>query len=1051
MRALQKFCVNRPVTTAMFYLGLILMGSLALRELEVNLLPELELPRLTVVTLFNNAAPEEVESLITRPLSESVGTVGRLKRITSESLEGISFLTLQFNWGTRVDFAVMEVREKLDLVRGILPEDATRSLVTRFDPGDDPFMQLVFFAKDFTRPKDLRHFLESEVKVYLDRVDGVAQVEFAGGYKKEIQVDVDQAALTAYGLSFPQIENSMAASNVNAPAGSIQVGDKDVLIRTLGEYRDVQDIGRTVIGKNPAGVPVQLARIASIRNGYEERTGLSRYNGRECVVVSLRKESGKNTVQVAEDARKAIKELEERFSRELNMEIVYDESRFVRASIRNIAMALAVGSLLAFFILILILRNLRSPTILITVLPISILTTCLLMYTRGISLNMMSLGGMALGIGMLFDSGNVVLSAIERQARQGLTGPAAALKGAGEVTGSITAAVLTTVTVFLPIVFLESVVGIVFAEMALTITFSLLVSLTVSLTLIPMLSSLRWPDWFYSDLTRYRLVQRAALFEARIEKVYESRLRAVLLSPRRLFILLFLLLAGAMALFPLVEREFIPEVDTGEFSIDVENVRGASLESTAEIVGEIETRLLEHPDIEHVIASIGFDRDQILGQQGGRAGRHFAELRVVLADNRSESARDVASALRESIHLREDIGVQFHLSGDVLTEIFSPDAKAISLELTGSDLQVLRDVGEDLRNRLSDIPGLVDIETSLQSKGREYHAAFDDARMARANLSRRYLANYLRTAIDGSVATRLRVGDEEIDIRLRLRQSDRASLRAIETLRVASENGGEFLPLSQLMKVKSEAGYTSILRFGPVRVNRIMADLQGASRNEVFTEISDLIESLKLPEGYRVAFSGEYENVQESFRELGFAFLLATVLIYMILAAQFESLRIPAIMLLAIPLIVIGVIPALLVSGNSLNVSAFTGLILLIGIVVDSAALFYEYVHLFIEEGRSLNEAVVEAGKVVLRPILMNNSTTLLGLLPVALKLGEGTEFQAPMAIAVISGLIASVFLSLFLIPVVFARLLARKYPVTVTATVVSDLTDVPERGTKRA
>jgi HAE1 family hydrophobic/amphiphilic exporter-1 len=1051
MRVLQKFCVSRPVTTAMFYLGLVLMGVLALRELEVNLLPELELPRLTVVTLFNNAAPEEVESLITRPLSESVGTVSRLKRITSESLEGVSFLTLQFNWGTRVDFAVMEVREKLDLVRGLLPEDATRSLVTRFDPGDDPFMQVVFFAKDLARPKDLRHFLENEIKVYLDRVDGVAQVEFAGGYKKEVQVDIDQTALSAYGLSFPQIENSIAASNVNAPAGSIQVGDKDVLIRTLGEYADVRDIGRTVIGKNQAGVPVQLARVAEIRNGYEERTGLSRYNGRECVVVSLRKESGKNTVQVAEDSRAAILALEERFARELDMEIVYDESRFVRASIQNIALALAIGSLLAFSILILILRNLRSPTILITVLPISVLTTCLLMYTRGISLNMMSLGGMALGIGMLFDSGNVVLSAIERQTRQGLAGAEAALKGAGEVTGSITAAVLTTVTVFLPIVFLESVVGIVFAEMALTITFSLLVSLMVSLTLIPMLSSLRWPDWFYTDLSRYRIVRRAAVFEERLESAYEGRLRSALARPRRLFLTLILLLVGAVALIPFVEREFIPEVDTGEFSLEVENVRGASLASTAEIVGELESRLLEHPDIEHVIASIGFDRDQILGQQGGRAGRHFAELRVVLADDRGESAREVAADLREKIQLRDDIGVQFHLSGDVLTEIFTPDAKAISLELTGGDLEVLRDLGGDLRDRLAKIPGIVDIETSLQSQGREFHAKFDDARMARANLSRRYLANYLRTAIDGSVATRLRVGDEEIDIRVRLRPEDRASLRTIETLRVASERGDEFLPLSQLMRVESESGYTSILRFGPVRVNRVTADLQDANRNQVFDELAGVVESLKLPEGYRVAFSGEYESVQESFRELGFAFLLATVLIYMILAAQFESLRIPGIMLLAIPLIVIGVIPALLLTGNSLNVSAFTGLILLIGIVVDAAALFYEYVHVFIEEGRSLEDAIVEAGKVVLRPILMNNSTTLLGLLPVALKLGEGTEFQAPMAVAVISGLIASVFLSLFLIPVVFARVLAGKHPAT--SAVLAEPVDLdqpfesPERG----
>lgn len=526
MRSLQRLAIGRPVATAMFYLGVVLLGVLALSDLEVNLLPNLELPRITVVTAYENAAPEEIENLVTKPLAEAASSVGGLDKVTSESLEGVSFVTLQFSWGTNVDFAVMEVREKLDLVRGVLPEDAGRSIISRFDPSADPFMEVVFFAKSLPNDKDLRHFLENEVKVYLDRVDGVAQVEFSGGYKKEIQVEVDAPLMNAYGLSLNEVGASMAASNLNSPAGSITVGDKDVLIRTLGEYRGIDDIRETVIGKNEQGVPVRLSDLATVRDGYEERTGLALYNGRECVVVSLRKEAGKNTVQVATDARKEIEAVRQIFRDEVDLAVVYDESRFVRQSIWNIAQALIMGGLLAFCILVLILRNLRSPVILLSVLPISVLATFLLMYTQGISLNLMSLGGLALGIGMLFDSGNVVLSSIERYSREGLSTKEAALRGAGDVSGSISAAVFTTVTVFLPIVFLQSVVGVVFAEMALTITYSLLVSLAVSLTLIPMLSSLRWPSVFQRDLSYLPLVGAAARFEDRLNAGTSAASRA---------------------------------------------------------------------------------------------------------------------------------------------------------------------------------------------------------------------------------------------------------------------------------------------------------------------------------------------------------------------------------------------------------------------------------------------------------------------------------------------------------------------------------------------
>ena len=1004
----------------MCYLGIVLLGLLALRDLEVNLLPEMELPRLTIATVYPASAPGEIENLITRPITESVGTVGGLKRIDSESLEGVSFVTLQFDWDTKIDFAVMAVREKLDLIRGVLPEDAGRSVISRFDPSQSPFIEIVVFARKMSEPRDLRHYLEKNVKIYLDRVDGVAQVEFAGGYHKEVQIEVDARALASYGKSFPEVGRAITSANLSAPAGSITVGTTDVLIRTLGEFQSVTDVAETVIGSSDAGTPIRLSQVAEVRDGYRERTGLARYNGREAVVLSLRKESGKNTVRVAAAVREAVDEIRERFGEDFDIHIVYDESRFVQNAIDNITIELVSGGLLAFAALVLILRNLQSPFVVLTVLPVSVLATFFLMYLFDVSINMMSLGGLSLGVGMLFDGANVALSAIERHRANGLQRSDAALVGAHEVVGSISAAVLTTVMVFLPVVFLKSVVGVVFAEMALTITCSLFVSLLVALTLVPMLASLEWPAAFQEDLIRLPLFAGFARWQENVENKYVDRLAQALDRPRRLFIPIAGLFFIALAFAPFVQREFVPRVDTGEFMIEVENVSGSSLESTSDLAAQLESVILEHPDVDHVISSAGFDEDQLLARRGGDVGEHRARMRVVLSEDRDESARELAATLREQTKLRDDIKVNYVVSGDVLSEILTPESRAITLELSGDDLAVLTELGEMIRGDVAAMPGVVDARASLRKQARELHVIFDDLRMASVAMSRDYLSRYLRTAIDGDVLTRLHVQDEEIDIRLRLREADRRTLAAIDGLWIKSESGDEQTPLDQLVSVHERNGHTSILRTGATRVNLITADIQGGNRNRIFADLDRYIAGLKLPEGYRIAQGGEREHLSSALRELLFAFGLAAILVYMILAGQVESTLYPWPMLLTIPLMAIGIVPALLLTGHSLNVSSFTGIILLIGIVVDNAALFFEYVEVLRASGAELRAAIVESGRIVLRPLFLNNSTTLLGLVPAAIAIGAGTEFQAALAVTVIAGLLTSVILSLFVIPVTF-------------------------------
>ncbi|MBL8021334.1 MAG: efflux RND transporter permease subunit [Leptospirales bacterium] len=1019
MRALQRFCINRPVTTGMFYLGVILMGLISFKDLKVNLIPDIEYPRVTIVTLYSNSAPEEIENLITKPISEAVGTVGSIQKIQSESLEGISLVTLQFSWGTNIDFAVMEVREKLDLIRGTLPQDAGRSVVTRFDPNQSAFMEVVFFSKELGNSQDLRHYLRNEVKVFLERADGVAMVQFSGGHRKEVQVDVDAQALSAHRLTLPELREAIASANLNFPAGHITVGSRDVLIRSLGEYNSVEDIKRTIVGRNQQGTPIALSSVAEVHPGYAERTGMARYNGRECVIVSLYKEAGKNTIDVSKNVRKEMDLIRKQFGREVEGDIVYDESNFISNAVQNLIQAILAGAVLAFIALFIILRNIRNPMILLTILPTSVIATFIPMYFYNVSLNMMSLGGLELGIGMLLESGNVVMMSIERYAATGMPAREAALKGANEVAGSVTSAVLTLVVVFLPIVFLKSVVGVVFAEMALTITVATLVSLIVALTLIPTLSSLDLPWLSRVNLDRYAFVRKIGEWERRLDSAYERRLQYFLNNPRSLFVPVGALFVIACCLFPFIQRSFIPRVDTGEFVINLRANKGTSLAAMSEVVDVVEKQIIGNKEIQHVLSRVGYDEEEVLTTRSSDVGTHLAQIRVIMQNSRSVTARQLAAELERKIKVRDDVDVYLVAKSDVMSGILSPGSRAISLDLAGDDLGTLQDLGRKIKEDLSKVPGVTGMVTSMEDQAREFHVTFDEGHTSGTNLSHSYLADYLKTAIRGSVVTELHLADEEIDIRLRFREEDRKTIdRVLEIPLRTGETGSVYL--SQLADLKPGKGYTSILRSGPSRINRITAEISGKDSTTVYNEIDNYLEKTRLPEGYHITHGGEQENISKSFRELLLAFGLSIVLIYMLLASHFESLVQPFIMLGTIPMIVIGVFPALLITGKSLNDSSFTGIILLVGIVVDNAALLYEYMELLKEEGFELRENIVNASRLVLRPIIMNNGLTILGMIPVALEIGKGSEFQSPLAITVISGLFASAVVSLFVIPVLF-------------------------------
>ncbi|PNV74325.1 efflux RND transporter permease subunit [Leptospira inadai] len=1026
MKPIIRFCISRRITVAMIWIAFSLFGGIALTKIKLNLMPEFRFPKITILVSYPNASPEEVETLITKPLTDSVGTIGGLEKINSESLEGAALITLQFESNITIDYAIIEVRERIDLIRDFLPQDASRPVVTRFDPSSSAFQEIVFFPSKDMEKKELLSFIQDNVKVHLEKIEGLASVQLSGGFTKEISVEIDPDRMNSFGISILDVRRAIQSTNINFPAGSLPFGKKDLLIRATGEYESPTEIGETFAGGSGQGGPVKIGSFANIHTGYKERTGIARYNGNECVVAYLYKESGKNSVEISEKVKEEIKEINERFGKDLKAEIVYDESKFIKDAISGVSSSLISGAILAFLVLVFLLRNVKSPLILLTVIPVSLLTTFLFFYLFHISLNMMSLGGLALGIGMLFDTSNVVFSSIERNLSRGKEIDEAAEIGTLEVTGSVISATLTTVIVFLPIIFLKSIVGIVFAEMALAITISLLVSLLASLTIIPMLTSVLYKITLESDfLNRFIFVRSEKIYLFTL-KSYERNLNYYLDHPLKLLLIVGVLFLISIQFLPLVTREFVPSVDTGEFSIHVETQKGSNLEATSEIVNSIETKLLNSESVKSVISRIGYEEDSLAGKNNREASSNRATLRVLLKENTKISTPDFMNQFRPKLNLGEDTKLIFENSGDILSSILSTEESKLKIEILGEDLKTLHDIGEGLSKKISNIPGIKDVRESITEKQVEYSIKFDPIKSSHVNITNEYLSNYLKLANHGSLVTKIRVKNKNVNVRLSVKKSDLDSLEKVLRMGLKTPSG-ELILVSEISKIEEIIAPTSILRSGNSIVNLVKADISQNLTNSGIEKVGEIIQAFPVPPGYKIQFSGEKENIEKSFKELTFAFILATLLIYMLLASQFESLVYSLVMICTIPLMFIGTFPALFLFGKSLNVSSFMGIVLLLGVVVDNAALYFEYVHLLSKEEIPLKKVIVDSGKIVLRPILMNNSTTILGLLPIMLELSKGTEFQSPMAIVVVVGLFASFFFSLYLIPILFFQLLKNK------------------------
>ena len=1007
MTGFVSLAVRRRVAVLMAALAVAAFGVVGYQRLSLDLLPDISYPSLTVQTEFPDTAPAEVENLITRPVEEVVGVLKGLRSIHSVSRPGISEVTLEFDWGSDMDMLSLDVRETLD--RLILPEEAEDPVVLRFDPSLDPMMRIALGGTD--NLTESRRLADRKLKQAFETILGVASARIKGGLEEEIHVEVDQERLAALGIPLDQVRMVVGISNVNLPGGSLRGKESQFLIRTVNEFQSVEEIAGLILRQQGNSI-LRVGDVAEVRWGAREREEITRVGGVESVEISVYKEGDANIVTTARSVRERLPEMEALLPEGYKMTLLFDQSRFIEQAVSEVRSAALVGGLLAIIVLFAFLRDFRSTLIIATAIPLSILATFIAMYRLDISLNIMSLGGLTLGIGMLVDNAIVVLESISRKRDEGLGLAKAAVQGTAEVGGAVAASTFTTVAVFLPIVFVEGIAGQLFGDMALTVTFSLLASLLVAVTLIPMLSALGRGGNGKGGTGR-RKVDDGVMSLGFFSRAYDKLLRGAL----RLRWLTILFAAAIFVLavngVRMLDTELIPAISEGEFFFEATMPEGTPVSATDRVIRRMEETVADEPGVAAYYSTAG-SRLVSGGMTLNTRAEHFGQLNVVLADRRDEAAEEaLVQRMRQSFAVIPEL-----LAKHGKPTYFSLKTP-VEMILFSDDLQLLEAYGARLEAALEGVPGLVDVRSSLEEGNPELQIVFDRERLAALGLDMRTMSETLRDRVQGVVPTRFREEDRQIDIRVRNSEEDRQSLNDVRNLVLPGPDGRP-IRLLTVAEVVEDRGPAEIHRVQQQRAAIISGNSRGRGLGAVVDDIRAIIDEVAPPVGVAVELGGQSEEMQVSFTSLRFALILAVFLVYLVMAATFESLIHPFVVLFTIPLALVGAVIGLLVTGTGISVIVLIGVVMLVGIVVNNAIVLIDKVNRLRREGLERREALITACHVRLRPILMTTLTTVLGLTPMALSLGEGAELRAPLAITVSFGLIFATFLTLVVIPAVY-------------------------------
>ncbi len=1014
--SLARFSVTRPILIAMTTLAVLILGAVALVRIPIDLMPDVTSPTLSISTSYLNASPAEIEELVTRPIEQAVSAVPGVEEVSSSSSEGNSSVRVTFAWGSDLDAASNDIRDRLDRIAGHLPDEADRPTLRKFDLSSFPI--LILGASGGLDPIQLRKVIDDQVKYRLERIPGVAALDVRGGRSREIHVLLNPDKIKALGIPLNQVQSRLREANITLPAGNLESGNIEMTIRTSGGFTSIEELRDTTVALRD-GAPVKLGELADVEDSWQKVTRIVRVNGSPGLRLAINKQSDKNTVEVAALVLKEVERINADIP-QITLVTLVDTSDYIRRSITNVGQSALFGGLYAILVLLLFLRNLRSTAIIATAIPISIFATFMLIYFGGFTLNLMSLGGLALGVGMLVDNAIVVLENIVRlhEADPRLGTKEAAVRGAEEVTPAIVSSTLTTLVVFLPLIFVRGMSGLMFRQLAYVVSFALLCSMAVALTLLPMLAArfLAPAGAPPPAETRWRRLVRQ--WGERLDALgafYQGHLKQAL--DRRMIVAIgtLLLLAASLALIPLVGTELMPASDESEVRVTLEMEPGIRLPLLDRAARLIEERIDRYvPEKRNLITGLG----------GSGASASMGDFQIMLAPvrERTRSSDDIAADLR--LHLQDIPGATIRTragSGLFILRLVSGSADRVQVEVRGFDLDSANALARQVKAAIETVKGVTDARASREAGRPERIITVDRAKAETLKVSVSQVAAALQTVLGGTIAGTYRESGKEINILVKLKEAETRSLEEILDLSLANADG-EPVVLRNIVREEPRTGPIVIDRKDQERVVYVSANIRGRDLGSVLADVREKLKTLPIPRDFALAYGGDFEEQQKAFGELGLGLLLALILVYMVMAAQYESFKDPLIVMFSVPLAITGVVLMLLLTATTFNVQSYIGCIMLGGIVVNNAILLVDQTNLLRQrDGMGVRAAIEEAGRRRLRPILMTALTTILGLLPLALGLGEGGEAQAPLARAVIGGLASSTLITLLVIPVAYS------------------------------
>lgn len=1023
---LPEISVRNPVMTVMVFCAVLLLGAFSLTKLKIDLMPDIEPPQVSVITLWPGASATDVETNVTKYIEDQLTRVSNLERLTSKSLDNLSVVSCRFKWGTDLDVATNDVRDALELARRDLPPDIEEPMIFKFSTAMMPIL-FVFLTADESYP-ELYYLADKVVGDELRRVPGVGAIVLYGGLERQIRVDFDPRRLEAYGLSLEEVSRILAAENLDLPAGEIKVGKLAYAVRVPGRWRDPGEIGKTVIGVHEGRI-VRLEDVAEVRDAFKEPLMVAYGDGRPAVILAIQKQVGANTVEVTDRVKERLRELQGQLPPDVRMAIVFDSSEFIHWSLDTLKETLYIGLLLVVLVTFFFLRRFWAATIILLAIPFSLISTFILMLLFGYTLNTITLSALAIASGMVVDDAIVVLENITRHMERGARPIPAAIFGTSEVGLAVASATLTIVAVFIPLMFVTGLTGIFFKQLAFVITVAIMASLFNSLTLTPMLSS-----------KFLRVGEAPSGFWGRVDRAFEGAFRAleefyrgvlgwalghrgiVLASAAGIFAL-------SLLLIPSVGTELAPEMDSGEVSLNLRLPEGTRLEETQRVLEEINRMVVEGiPERRHFYAYAGQTEKGLATALGFEEGANIGSvgLKLVRKGERERSAKEVALALREMVSRIPGIRELSVTATPGISQVLMGGQRRISVEVWGRDLDLITQVAQELKERMEAIPGAIDVALSQKPPRPELWVEIDRDKASSLGVNTAMVAQAVRAAFYGIDPTRYREWGEDYDVFLRLRDEDKNRIDTLLELPIKTLTG-RVVRLGNIARVREALGPVEIERRDRQRVVKVEADTFGRPLGDVVQDIRKAIAEMEIPRGVKVHFGGETEEQQKAFKDLKILFGLGVVMVYMVMASLFKSYRHPFVIMFSLPFAVSGSIFAFLLTGTTLSLYSFLGMIMLLGIVTKNAIVLVDYTNILRERGMELSEAIRQAGRDRLRPVMMTTVTTFLGMLPMALSRGEGSEMWSSLGITMIGGLTVSTLVTLVLVPVIYHLVESRR------------------------